>query len=166
MAVRWLVERVAPAPSTSLRRSRAADWLTRYGFAECAGIVCAFAGSLLVRRVTGNAIAAAYGAAWGESLGYSCVIVTRDFLTESRAARAADERLSARRASGVVSGLLAEFGPAALLDTFVSRPLAMGLGVRLFGLKLGVVTGKVVADALFYIPVIIVYERRVRRRAG
>ena len=166
MAVRWLVERVAPTPSASSRRSRAIDWLARYGFAECAGIVCAFVGSLLVRRVTGNAIAAAYGAAWGESLGYSCAIVTRDFLSESRAARAANQRLSARRAGGVVSGLLAEFGPAALLDTFISRPLAMGLGVRLFGLKLGVVAGKVAADVLFYVPVIIVYERRARRRPG
>jgi len=166
-AVRWLIERIAPVPSTRPpRRHRIIDWVSRYGLAECAGIACAFLGSFVVRRTTGNSIAAAYGAAWGESIGYATVIVTRDLLTESRAARDAAETFSARRASGLVSGLLAEFGPAALLDTFVTRPLAMGLGVRLFGLKLGVVAGKVAADTLFYIPVIVMYERRTRKAGG
>ena len=161
VAVRWLIERIAPAASPrSPRRRKILEWLGRYGLAECVGIACAFAGSLLVRHATGNSIAAAYGAAWGESIGYASVIVTKDFVTESRAARAVDEALDARRATGVVSGLLAEFGPAALLDTFVTRPLAMGLGVRLLGLELGVVAGKATADVLFYLPVIYVYERR------
>lgn len=164
IAVRWLIERIAPtlSPRTA-RRHKVFEWLGRYGLAECAGIACAFAGSLLVRHATGNSIAAAYGAAWGESIGYSSVIVTKDFVTESRAARAVDETLGARRAGSVVSGLLAEFGPAALIDTFVTRPSAMGLGVRLLGFRLGVVAGKATADVLFYLPVIFVYERRKRR---
>ena len=164
-AVRWLIEHVAPGPSLPPpRRPKVIEWIARYGLAECVGIMCAFIGSFLVQEMTGNRIAAAYGAAWGETLGYSCAIVSRDFLSESRAARAANERLSARRARGVVRGLLAEFGPAALLDTFVTRPLAMGLGVRFLGLRLGVVAGKVAADTMFYVPVILVYERRTRRR--
>ena len=166
-AVRWLIERVAPGPpKASPRRRKVIEWMARYGFAECAGIACAFIASLLVKEITGNSIAAAYGAAWGESLGYSCVIVARDFLSESRAARAANERLSARRAGGVVRGLVAEFGPAALIDTFVTRPLAMGLGVRFLGVKLGIVAGKAAADVMFYVPVIVVYERRMRRNAS
>jgi hypothetical protein len=166
-AVRWLIERIAPLPATRPpRRQRVIDWVSRYGVAECAGIACAFLGSFVVRRTTGNSIAAAYGAAWGESIGYATVIVTRDLLTESRAARVAAETFSARRAGGVVSGLLAEFGPAALLDTFVTRPLTMGLGVRLLGLELGVIAGKVAADTLFYVPVIFMYERRTRKARG
>ena len=162
--VRWLLERIGPPSPTGLRRARLRDWIARYGFAELAGIACALLGSLLVRRVTGSSVAAAYGAAWGESLGYSSVIVTRDVLTESRAARAVERRFGARQASGVVGGLLAEFGPAALLDTFVTRPLVMGLGIRFFGLGLGIVIGKAVADVLFYIPVILIYERRTRSK--
>lgn len=160
-AVRWLVERIAPTPPR--RRYKALEWLSRYGLAECAGIACAFLGSFIVRRATGNNVAAAYGAAWGESIGYATVIVVRDFTTASRMARDADAKLNARRAGGVVSALVAEFGPAALIDTLVTRPLAMGLGVRFFGLKLGVVAGKVAADMLFYVPVIFMYERRTRR---
>ena len=63
-----------------------------------------------------------------------------------------------------MGGLAAEFGPAGALDTFVTRPLAMALGTRAFGLPLGVIVGKFAADLLFYVPVIIVYERRKRRR--
>ena len=163
--VRWLVEHIGPSPLPSgVRRGKLHSWVARYGFAEVAGITCAFIGSLLVRRATGSSIAAAYGAAWGESLGYASVIVIRDFLTESRAARAADERFGARRATGVVGGLLAEFGPAALLDSFVTRPLAMGLAVHWLGIELGIIAGKAAADVLFYVPVILVYERRSRSR--
>jgi hypothetical protein len=161
VAVRWLIERIGPSARV-VRHGRLRDWIARYGFAELAGITCAFLGSILARRFTGSAVAAAYGAAWGESLGYSGMIITRDFLAESRAARAAERRFGARQASGVVGGLLAEFGPAALLDTFVTRPLVMGLGIRWLGLGLGIVAGKAVADVLFYVPVIFVYERRMR----
>jgi len=161
VAVRWLLERIAPA-APGVRRGRLRDWIARYGFAELAGIACAFVGAALVRRLTGSAVAAAYGAAWGESLGYASVIVARDFLTESRAAREAEQRFGARQASGLVGGLLAEFGPAALLDTFITRPLVMGLGIRWLGLGPGIVVGKAAADVLFYLPVIFVYERRRR----
>ena len=68
--------------------------------------------------------------------------------------------------SRVVTGLLAEFGPAGAIDTFVTRPLAMGLGVRALGLGLGVVLGKLAADVLFYVPVIVIYEYRQHRRRG
>lgn len=119
-------------------------------------------GSFLVRRATHNSIAAAYGAAWGESIGYSAVIVGRDFFTEVRAAHAQHRSFGVGGAGALVAGLVAEFGPAGLLDTFVIRPFAMGLGARLFGPQLGVVAGKLAADILFYLPVIFMYERRKR----
>ena len=62
--------------------------------------------------------------------------------------------------------MLAEFGPASVLDTLVTRPLAMALGTRLLGLPLGVVAGKVSADILFYLPVIFMYERKKRWRSA
>ena len=150
------------------RRAKLYEWLRRYGVAECAGITCALLGSFLVRRATGSAIGAAYGAAWGESIGYASAIVIGDFVAESRRARAAHRGLRVVDAGWVVTGLLAEFGPAAALDTLVTRPLAMALGTRLLGLPFGVVAGKVAADLVFYLPVIFFYERRKcwRQRAA
>jgi hypothetical protein len=142
------------------RSARLYRWLNRYGLAECAGITCALAGSLFVRRMTGSAIAAAYAGAWGESIGYATAIVGRDFLAGVRTARATRRGFGIRGAAGIVAGLVAEFGPAGVLDTFVTRPFAMGLGARLIGPKLGVLAGKLAADVFFYVPVIFVYERK------
>jgi hypothetical protein len=138
--------------------------LSRYGLAECAGITCALLGSVAVRRVTGSAIAAAYGGAWGESIGYGGFIITRDFLASARTARGAGRVVGVRDAGKVITGLLEEFGPAGVLDTLVIRPFCMGVGVRLVGPELGIIAGKLSADILFYIPVIFMYERRKRRR--
>ena len=59
--------------------------------------------------------------------------------------------------------MLTEFGPSGLLDTLVTRPFSMALGARLLGPHVGLVAGKLAADALFYLPVIVIYERRKRR---
>lgn len=140
-----------------------AEWLRRYGLAECAGITCALLGSFAARRLTGSAVAAAYGGAWGETIGYSTFLVARDFLTASSAARAAGRSMTRREGGGVITGLIAEFGPAGVLDTFVTRPFAMGIGARYLGPQRGLIAGKLAADVLFYLPVIFMYERRKRR---
>ncbi|HEY5940651.1 MAG TPA: hypothetical protein VIT87_07520 [Gemmatimonadales bacterium] len=57
-------------------------------------------------------------------------------------------------------GLFLEFGPAELLDTGAIRPLAMAVCTRVLGWGLGIVAGKVLADVVFYLPVIWVYEHR------
>lgn len=149
-------------------RAKASEWLSRYGLAECAGITSALIASYAVRRVTGNAIFAAYAGAWGETLGYSTVIITRDFAAEARAKRKARRPFGVRDAGGIMGALLAEFGPAGLVDTFLSRPLAMGIGARALGPQLGLVAGKLAADVAFYLPVIFMYERtkRLRRSRG
>jgi hypothetical protein len=142
--------------------ARLSDWLRRYGIAECAGVACALAGSFAARRLTGSTIAAAYGGAWGETIGYSTAIVLRDYLAAVRAAHAAGRPVGARDAGGVATGLLTEFGPAAILDTLVVRPFTMAFGMRLLGPAKGLLVGKLAADVFFYVPVIFMYERRKR----
>ena len=153
----------AAEPAREGWRAKAFDWLRRYGIAECAGVTCALAGSFTLRRLTGSNVAAAYGGAWGESIGYSSVIILRDYLAAARAAHAAGRSVSVRDAGGVATGLVTEFGPAAILDTFVVRPFTMGVGMRLIGPTRGLIAGKLAADILFYLPVIFMYERRKRR---
>jgi hypothetical protein len=138
----------------------------RYGPAECGGIVVAFVASFIVRRATRNAIAAGYAAAWGESFGYISIIAIRDLVSEARDARRRGRRPGARDTGNVLAGLLAEFGPASVIDTLVTRPIAMAAGVRWLGPVLGIVAGKLAADVVFYSPVIYMYERRKRRRSS
>ena len=151
-----------------MNRDRLVDWLQRYGFAECAGVTCALLGSWIVGRVTGSAIAAGYGGAWGEAVGYSTVIIARDFLSASRSVRTRGRPFGVADVGRVIVGLIQEFGPSGILDTLFTRPFAMAAGIRWLGPQWGVLAGKVVADVLFYIPVIFLYERRRRaeRNAG
>jgi hypothetical protein len=148
-----------------MNRAKILEWLRRYGLAECGGITCAVLASFIVRRATGNAVVSGYAGAWGETLGYATVLVARDLLFAARRRRESRRPFTLRDGAGVIGGLLVEFGPAGLLDTLLTRPFAMALGTRLLGLPLGVIAGKLVADGLFYVPVIATYERRKLRPA-
>src|SRR5438270_10906963 len=86
------------ARRSSGARAKLVEWVSRYGFAECAGIGGALLGAILVRDATGSALASAYGGAWGESLGYASVIIVRDYLTQARALRVAQRSFALRHA--------------------------------------------------------------------
>ena len=146
-------------------RPRVREWIFRYGPAEVAGLIVAFIASFAVRHSTGSAILSGYAAAWGETIGYAGVIIARDFITETRNSRRRGRNAPVRDAGAVATGLLAEFGPAGVIDTFVTRPFTMTAGVKLAGPVLGLVFGKITADLLFYGPVVYMYERRKRRRS-
>ena len=141
-------------------RSKGAEWLERYGLAEVAGLCTAVAGSFAARALTGSEIAAAYGGAMGENVGYYGVIIGREVMRDQRAASASNRSYGLPGAARTARNLLFEFGIAEVLDSTVLRPLAMGLGARFFGQALGVVVGKLAADVTFYVPVICAYELR------
>ena len=112
-------------------RQKGAEWLERYGVAEVVGLCTAVAGSFAARALTGSEIAAAYGGAMGENVGYYGVIIGREVVRDRRAAEAADRRYGMAGAARTARNLLFEFGVAEVLDSAVLRPLSMGLGVRL-----------------------------------
>lgn len=141
-------------------KSRVQTWVKRYGPSEVAGIAMALGISWLLQQSTGNAIAAAYGASIGEALGFYGSLVIREMLQEAYHAGARRAPYGASEMIRTWRGLLLEFGPAELLDTGLIRPLAMAVGTRLLGWGLGIIAGKVLADVVFYLPVIWVYEHR------
>ncbi len=128
-------------------------WLRRYGPAEvvatCGALVAAAVGARLVG--TGGA---ALAGTLGETVAFYGFVVAR----ELRAERAAG---GGRSAPLVLSDLLAEFGPAEVLDTCAVRPLAMYVGPLLTGsLTAGILAGKLAADLLFYALAAVGYELR------
>ena len=141
-------------------RAKGAEWLKRYGVAEVAGLCTALLGAFAARALTGSEIAAAYGGAIGENLGYYGVIVGREVVHDQRAASAAGRGYGLAGAGGTARNLAFEFGIAEVVDSTLLRPLAMGLGLRLLGGGLGIVAGKLAADLTFYVPVICAYELR------
>ena len=134
--------------------TRMKDWIRRYGPAELVGIATALLGSWELYAATRNEVAAAYGGALGENLGFYSVMVAR----EIRAQRPHGAGAWARTAAN----LMIEFGPAEILDSGAIRPLAMGLATHWLGRAWGIPAGKLAADITFYVPVIAFYELRRR----
>lgn len=143
-------------------RTRMGTWIRRYGPSEVVGIAMALGGSWLLQYVTGSVIAAAYGASVGEALGFYGSLVTREMIQEAYFAGGRRAPYGVSEMMRTWRGLLLEFGPAELLDSGLIRPLAMAACTTLLGWGLGIVTGKILADVVFYLPVIWVYERRRR----
>lgn len=154
------------SPPASGLRTRAVAWLKRYGPAECVGVVTALVGSYGVYALTRNEIAAAYGGAIGETLGFYSVIVAREIRADARAARAGGTSYDWRARLTTAANLMVEFGPAEIVDSGLIRPAAMGFATHYLGRQWGVPLGKLAADVTFYVPVIATFElRRLLRRA-
>jgi ornithine decarboxylase len=133
------------------RRGRVREWLARYLPAELAGILGAVLAAGVFHRFD-IAAATAYAGAIGETVAFYSVILFREV-------RAGARRADGRSIASRLRGLVLEFGPAELLDTFAIRPLAMYLGSQLIGsVTLGVVAGKIAADVVFYTIAVVGYE--------
>jgi hypothetical protein len=140
-----------PVVRPRLRRAR--EWLARYGPAEVAAILGAVLAAGAADRF-GLPAATAFAGAIGETVAFYAVIVARDL-------RARPPGVGRRGTALILRGLVVEFGPAELLDTFALRPLAMYLGPLALGnMTGGVIAGKIAADVAFYTLAVIGYEVR------
>ncbi len=146
---------VAVAPPRR-REPRWEEWLRRYAPAELLALVGALTGYLLLEMTTGSRAVAALGAAMGDNVGYYAVIAAR----EIAARRDEGQRHAVRRGLGA---LMLEFGPAEALDSALVRPACTAIATAALGSAAGVVAAKLVADLVFYAPVIASYELRKRR---
>jgi FHA domain len=144
-------------------RARIGTWIKRYGPSELAGIALALCGSWLVGMVTNSRVASAYGASIGEALGFYGWLITREMIQEAYFAGARRAPYGVPEIVRTWRGLFLEFGPAELLDTGAIRPLSIAACTDVLGWGLGIVVGKLLADVIFYLPVVWVYERRSRR---
>lgn len=140
--------------------SRPMAWLRRYLPAEAVSMPVTVLATLATLELSGSLLLAAVVGTWSECLAYYAVIVWR----ELRARRCA----TLAGALGAVRDLLLEFGPAELLDSALVRPAAIAAALALIPAPaLGAVVGKLLADALFYLPTIVSYELlRLRGRAA
>jgi hypothetical protein len=103
-------------------------------------------GGLLAAMWTDAAPLIALAALGGEILGFYLVLAVTIYSEQARVS--ATRRRAVARTAML---LLAEFGAAELLDTFVIRPAALLLGVWLIPDPLwGMLAGKIAADVVFY----------------
>ncbi len=153
---------LAPGASGRWRR-KLATWVRRYGPSEVLGTVAAVGAASGIQRLTGNTVAAAYAGALAESLVFYGVMFLRITIREAHEAGGRGRPYGTADLLRVLHGMVLEFGAAEALDSFVLRPLCMGLGIRFLGTNLGALVGKLASDVVFYGPVLTIYEWRLTR---
>jgi hypothetical protein len=140
-------------------------WLRRYGPAELAGTGAAVVGAAVAAPL-GDPILLGAAAAWSENVGYYGALIARDLARLRRARPRRDAAGVGRAVAAAVAALAVEFGPAEALDSLLVRPALMAAGLRLApDPQLGVLLGKLAADATFYVPTILTWEWRRRSPA-
>ena len=121
-------------------------WIVRYLPAEVVGTAAMIIGGVLATTWTDAAPLIALAALSGEIVGFYAVLAVTIYIEQAQVTT------TRRRAVARTFVLLvAEFGAAELLDTFLVRPAALMLGVWLIPDPLwGMLAGKVAADIVFY----------------
>ena len=136
------------------------EWSKRYLPAEVVGSFTALTAAWAVYAISGSLVAAAIAGSIGESLGYYGCVAFRDLRRYNAQHR--HHGLPERRwlvGTRTVGGMLIEFGPAELVDSFLARPFFMYLmPTLLHNLPGGLLVGKLAADVVFYSLAIASYE--------
>ena len=140
------------------------EWFERYLPAELLGTLTALAAAWTVHAVSGSLISAAIAGTIGESLGFYGCLAVRE-VRYYDALHRDHGRLRRQWLTGTrtLRDLLIEFGPAELVDSFLTRPLFMYLMASLLqNFTAGIVAGKLAADVIFYGIAISAYELKRR----
>jgi hypothetical protein len=158
-----------PAPGLAVRRtpalrSRIGTWWARYGVSEAGGILAAVVGALAARHFGGGVPATAVAALLTETAWFYFSLAVRDLRYEARKHHAARRPFDRWAAADVLRNLVREYGAAEGVDLLL-RPLCYGIGISLLGTVAGVLAGKLLADLLFYGPVLATWHWRLARRA-
>jgi hypothetical protein len=147
---------------------KAANWIRRFLPAEIAGTITAVASAYAATNFTNNRVTIAFVVSLGETIGFYLAIIITDLLVAKKKLQRKNLSLTLSQLLLIFRDILFDFGPAEIIDSFVSRPLFMYVFPMWLGnYTWGVIAGKFASDFAFYIPVIISGEirMRIRRRA-
>ncbi|MCX6734994.1 MAG: hypothetical protein NTZ25_03735 [Candidatus Peregrinibacteria bacterium] len=135
-------------------KTKAKEWLKRYLPAELFALTCSMLGAVSVFVLTKNRILAAYAGTLGEVIGFYGAI----FVIEKINYKKSPKPIGLKK---TIRNLLVEFGFSEFLDGAFIRPSCLYIFPLIIGqFSIGILTGKVAADVVFYILTICAYELR------
>lgn len=159
-------------------------WIKRYLPAEVTGTTAAILGTTLAWQLDQSMAVTALVGAWSEVVGFYLAMLIQEWRTQRPLrlhslpndqlnhrlewgwqARITARLTSVRQTIGflaqILRNLVAEFGPAELVDPFLLRPAFLALAMHLIpGVHWAVLIGKVAADLIFYTVAISSFELR------
>lgn len=136
-------------------------WIRRYLPAELVGTASLFLASWVAEGLGAGVVLIAYAAVIGESLGFYAVLGVAVYREQRRLAPEGRRTTLLRR---TLLLLLAECGPAELLDSTLMRPLVLVISMYLLPAGWALLVGKIVADVVFYITAGLCYTLTIRLR--
>lgn len=133
------------------------DWEGRYGLPLVASTVMAVVAANGAHVLFDNLVIAAFLAAWAETIIFYGIVAYRDL----KARKKKDGELKTIGFLKVLRNMIAEFGAAEYLDTFVIRPFWLSiLPTLISNYSLAILLGSLVANVTYFIPTIFSYEAR------
>jgi len=139
------------------------DWIRRYLLAEILSTVLSLATAWVIYRTTGDNVLAAFVGSAMASISFYGIIAYNDVRKSLKHHRKHDLSYGFVAYFKDLRNLIIEFGPSEILDVMAVRPFFMYLMPKIIGeFVLGTFIGKMIADVVFFIPAIVMYEVRKR----
>jgi hypothetical protein len=139
------------------------EWLNRYLLAEIISWIALVIFSLICLFITDNRILIAFLGSIVQTIVYYVYILIKDVILRRKKYIVEGKKYTKLIFLKDIRNLLIEFGPSEILDTLIVRPVALYLGPLLIGnFTIGLLVGSIVADIIYYVPVIILYEFRLK----
>jgi hypothetical protein len=160
------MEQEIDQPAVSTRKggikTKVKRWVQRFLPAEVVGTIVAIVVSSITHYYTNNLVIAAYAGSVCETIAFYATIIIHDALIASKQLKEEGKTLTYRSFVYLLRNILLDFGIAELMDSMLLRPFCMYIfPIWLRNYPLGILTGKIASDIVFYLPVIISYELRI-----
>lgn len=137
------------------------EWLRRYFWADVLSTALSLFTAWFIHRTTDDNVLAAFVGSAMASLSFYGIMAWSDVRKSLKHHRKHDISYGFVAYFKDLRNLIIEFGPSEILDVLAVRPFFMYLIPRLTGeFVLGTFMGKMMADVVFFIPAIIMYEVR------
>jgi len=137
------------------------EWLKRYLLADVLSTLLSLGTAWAIMEGTADRVMAAFVGSAVASIVFYFTVAFSDVRKSIKQHRAENERYRIKSFLKDFRNLIIEFGPAELLDVLAVRPFFMYLIPKLTGdFLLGTFIGKMIADVIFFIPAIIMFELR------
>jgi len=142
-------------------KNKIKEWLRRYLLADILSTALSLATAWVIHLTTGDNVLAAFVGSAMASISFYGIIAYNDVRKSLKHHRKHDLSYGFVSYFKDLRNLIIEFGPSEILDVLAVRPFFMYLMPKIIGeFLLGTFIGKMIADVVFFIPAIVMYEVR------
>ena len=142
-------------------KSKIKKWVKRYLPAEIFGTLGAIIFPTAISFFSENILLIALAGTWGENIGFYGTMIFQEVSESIAKHRQLNKNYGFLSFGKDIRNIFLEFGLAETADSLFVRPAIMFFTLSVIdNLQLGIFTGKIIADVIFYIPTVISYELR------